>query len=324
MAEHQAAWYRRMWADAADAVGATVEELGSRYLKIGRDGKDTVVAGHHVMLDHPATISLALDKPLVHELAAGRGVPLPDWIAVPQGDLAAGVKFLRAEAGRYVVKPADGAGGGGVTPSVETVDDLRRAWMGAAQLSGRVMVERAEAGQEFRLLFLDGRLLDAVRREPPAVQGDGRATAAELIAAENRRRLDRAGSDEVTRLLHVDLDCELSLRHAGYPLRSVLPDGARVAVKTAVSDNARAENVTVRDLAPAIVETAADAAGATHLRLAGVDVIARDPQRPLGGGNGAVLEVNGTPGLHYHYQVADPEHATAVAVPVLEELLAAR
>jgi hypothetical protein len=33
------------------------------------------------------------------------------------------------------------------------------------------------------------------------------------------------------------------------------------------------------------------------------------------------LEVNGTPGLHYHYEVFNAEQATAVAVPLLERLL---
>jgi hypothetical protein len=31
--------------------------------------------------------------------------------------------------------------------------------------------------------------------------------------------------------------------------------------------------------------------------------------------------VNGTPGLHHHYLVADAERATRVAIPVLERLL---
>jgi len=34
-----------------------------------------------------------------------------------------------------------------------------------------------------------------------------------------------------------------------------------------------------------------------------------------------IIEVNGTPGLHYHYQVADEASATPVAVPILRRLL---
>jgi cyanophycin synthetase len=57
------------------------------------------------------------------------------------------------------------------------------------------------------------------------------------------------------------------------------------------------------------------------LRLAGVDLVAPDLTRPLAPGFGAIVEVNGTPGLHYHYHVADTERASRVALPVLEKLL---
>lgn len=65
------------------------------------------------------------------------------------------------------------------------------------------------------------------------------------------------------------------------------------------------------------------AARASRLRLAGVDLVTPDRTRPLGEMSGAVLEVNGTPGLHYHYQVADLDQATPVAVPILDALLSA-
>jgi cyanophycin synthetase len=223
-----------------------------------------------------------------------------------------------------VVKPADGAGGGGVTCSVESADDLGRAWIAASRLASRILVERAVPGDEYRLLFLDGRLLDVVRRAPPSLTGDGRSTVGDLIAVENQRRLDDGGRSEVTRLLHVDLECELTLRSHQLSLGSVPGKDSAVTAKRAVSDNARSQNVTVRELSDDLVATAAVAAGETRLRLAGVDLVTPDPTRPLRDAGGVVLEVNGTPGLHYHYQVADREGATQVAVPILEALLSVR
>jgi D-alanine-D-alanine ligase-like ATP-grasp enzyme len=324
MASHQAAWYRRLWEQTARALGAEVEELDDGYLVIRRNRAETVVSGHRVMLDHPSTIALALDKSLVHRLLVARDVPVPAFVDLPVSDRAAARDFIAGESGRCVVKPADGAGGGGVTCSVDSADALGRAWIAASRLSSRVLVERAVPGDEYRLLFLDGRLLDVVRRAPPTVRGDGRSTVAELIAAENQRRLDDGGRSEVTRLLHVDLECELTLRSNQISLRSVPPRDSAVTVKRAVSDNARSENVTVRDLSDEIVATAATAVAETRLRLAGVDMVTPDPTRPLGEAGGAVLEVNGTPGLHYHYQVADREAATPVAAPILDALLSVR
>jgi D-alanine-D-alanine ligase-like ATP-grasp enzyme len=56
--------------------------------------------------------------------------------------------------------------------------------------------------------------------------------------------------------------------------------------------------------------------------LAGVDVITTDQAVSLRRSGGAVLEVNVTPGLHYHYEVRDPARAVPVAERVLERLLA--
>jgi len=323
MASHQSAWYRRMWQQAADATGAVVHELGSGHLLIGRGGVETVVSGHRVMLDHPATLDLALDKVLVHRLLEAKGVPVPEHVEMPAFDLAAGAAFLARVSGECVVKPADGSGGGAVTPGLQSADDVWRAGMFASALSSHVLVERAVTGDEYRLLFLDGRLLDVVRRARPTVRGDGTSTVAELITEQNRRRLDDGGRSEVTRLLHVDLDCELTLRRQDLALRSVLAHGRQVAVKRAVSDNARVDNVTVRDLSVEVIEVATVAARESRLRLAGVDVVTPDRTRSLGDANGAVLEVNGTPGLHYHYHVAEPDQATPVAVPILDALLSA-
>jgi len=33
------------------------------------------------------------------------------------------------------------------------------------------------------------------------------------------------------------------------------------------------------------------------------------------------VEVNGTPGLHYHYLVSQPERAVPIAIPLLDALL---
>jgi D-alanine-D-alanine ligase-like ATP-grasp enzyme len=52
--------------------------------------------------------------------------------------------------------------------------------------------------------------------------------------------------------------------------------------------------------------------------------VAPDVERPLAESNGVVLEVNPIPGLQHHYNVAEPEAATRVAVPVLEALFAQR
>jgi cyanophycin synthetase len=63
------------------------------------------------------------------------------------------------------------------------------------------------------------------------------------------------------------------------------------------------------------------AAKAVGLRLASLEVVTSDLEQPLAQSGGVIVEVNATPGLHYHYQVANPAQAVAVAIPILRSLL---
>ena len=320
LGRNDAAAYRCIWQAAADAAGAEVEELGGGFLLVRRDGVETMVCRNLAMVDHPVSIALALDKSLMAAVLGAHGVPVSEQAEAHRGDIASAAAHLAAGGGRWVVKPASDTGGGyGVTCGVETVDDLWRAWLWASVWNDRIVLERQVEGEEFRLLFLDGELLDAVHRSLPTVTGDGRATVAELIAAENHRRL--VADDEVGRAIKIDLDCELALRRGGLTLRSVVPAGEQVAVKGNVGDNCAAENATARHLPPALVARAASAARLARLRFAGVDVVTPDPRRSLEEAGGVVLEVNGTPGLQHHYLVRDRSAATPVATVLLETLL---
>ena len=308
-----------LWRDAALELGAEVVELPAGFLEIRRGERSTRVWKHWVMLDDIVTARLALEKALVHRLLADAGLPVPEHVEFSARDLAPARAFLERARGSCVVKPVSSAGGTGTTPGVRTPAQLQRAALRAGRRFDRLLIEAQAPGLEHRLLFLDGRLLDVLRRTPPAVTGDGRSSIGELIAAENERRLSAPGGPRWH--LTVDLDCVFALEHAGLSLSSVPADGVRVAVKTAINQNAPEDNESVMgELSEAIVREAALAASLVGVRLAGVDVITTDPTASLAG-RGIVLEVNATPGLHYHYAVREPQRAVRVAVPILRALL---
>ena len=148
-----------------------------------------------------------------------------------------------------------------------------------------------------------------------------RSTVAELIAAENRRRLDARGEAGLWPL-RVDHDCLFALEARGQSLGAVPPSGEVVTVKHVTNENRLEDNETVRsDIGPGIREESCKAAELVGLRCAGLDVIATGMERSLADSGGVVLEVNGAPGLSHHYHVADRAKATRVAAPILEKLL---
>jgi cyanophycin synthetase len=313
--------YRVIWQRAADEVGAQLRVIHEDFLEL-RDGKrSTRVWRHWVPLDDAVTLRLALDKTAVHQILSRAGLPLPEHEEWDASKLNGAVEFLKRSPTPCVVKPTGGASGSGATTGVRTRDQLLRARLRAARLSRRLLIERQAEGDMYRLLFMDGELLDTVRRRPPRVTGDGRATIRELIATENASRLDPAHPVSMP-ILRVDLDCLFTLEAAGLTLESVLPAGQTIAVKTVTSQNRIEDNETVREpIDPGLVAEAREAAAQVGVRLAGIDLITPDLGRSLRETGGVIIEVNGTPGLHYHYQVADEANSTPVAVPILRRLL---
>lgn len=320
--EPRDAVYREIWEDACREVGAEYEQLSEEFAEMRRAGARTRVRRQGTELDAEVTLELASHKGLVHRFLTEAGIPVPEHRAFGYRDLDAGLEFLEAAGGACVVKPGSGSGGGwGLAGNVRTPEQLRRAVMNASRYSPDILIERQVEGDLHRILVLDGEVIDVVRRRSPTVEGDGRSTIAELIAAENRRRLDARGHAGLWPL-RVDHDSLFTLESRGEGLRTVPPSGATVTVKHVTNENRLEDNETVRSgIGEGIRAESRKAAGLVGLRLAGLDVIATDLSRSLADSGGVVLEVNGAPGLSHHYHVADRAKATRVAVPILEKLL---
>jgi ABC-type polysaccharide/polyol phosphate transport system ATPase subunit len=140
---------------------------------------DTRVRQNCTAIDDPVTLAVALNKTLVNRLLADAGLPVPRGVAFTLRELGQAVAFLEAAPGPCVVKPASGTGGGeGVTTGIRTRRQLAWAATLAAQSSSEMLLEEQVDGHNYRLLYLDGELLDAVQRRPPSVTGDGRPTEA--------------------------------------------------------------------------------------------------------------------------------------------------
>jgi cyanophycin synthetase len=209
--------------------------------------------------------------------------------------------------------------GEGVTTHVTTDKQLRRAVPEAMSVGGGgAIVEEYIAGDTFRMLYLDGELLDVVVRRPAHVVGDGRHDVRSLVRAENRRR--RALGDGSTGPVPVGLELAATLAAQGRTAREIPSAGETVVVSgRSNTGDATASRSVLGSCHDDVRDTGARAAAALGVRLAGVDVITTDIERPLTETGGVVNEVNTTPGLHWHYLVA----ADSPVVPVAE-IIAAR
>jgi cyanophycin synthetase len=319
---HHTEFYERIWRKAAEELGATYTQLARGIAQVDLDGVRTRVSSNVSAIDDPVTLTILHDKPLTHSILNAQGLPVPAHARFSLSNPSPAIDFPGRTTGDCVVKPASGTGGGrGVTTGVHTRWHLARAAAAAAVYGDDLMIEQQIAGDNYRLLYLDGQLIDSFVRRLPGVAGDGRSTIAALVKRHNAERLNHgAGLSQV--LLTVDLDMRRTLARQGLILRSIPADGATITLKTVVNENCGVDNSTATHLLhPSIISDGARAVRALGVRFAGIDLITSNPTVPLHESGGVILEVNGTPNLYYHYTKRDG--ACPVAVFLLQKLLSA-
>lgn len=314
-------FYSQMWRAASEKVGAKFVQLPDGFCEIKLNGRATRVYKGLVMLDNPVTLKLAGNKPLVNAMLSSEGLPVPRHAVFTLGTLSEAESFLEMQKGCCVVKPAlDSGAGDGVTTNLHSRKDLLRAAVAASLHSERLMIEEQINGDSYRLLYLRGRLLQAVHRRSPRIVGDGKSTIHQLVIAENERRAARHSST-VTRL-QIDDDMKMTLRNAGLSFSTVPKTGEEVVVKTVVNDNSQADNQCVTSkIGECLRVEGALAASTLGIDLAAVDIITNDPALSLKQAGGVIIEVNTTPGLHHHYNVINSDENADVAVEILKHLI---
>jgi cyanophycin synthetase len=240
---------------------------------------------------HQATRLKHITKLLFQEI----GLPTPDWRLLSPQDEA--MNAAEAIGWPCVVKPLDQAFGTGITADIADADVLERAVAAARKYSSTIMIEAHEPGWDHRLMVVDGRLMGAVRREPPCVTGDGRSSVDELVAELNR---SRGGQRENAYLLPVQRDAALhqTLAGLGLSLESVLPEGRRLVLRSVANFSTGGSSVNVTaEVHPQVRGMAELLAAATGLRTAGIDYITTDISRSHDEVGGGFIEVNAVPRL---------------------------
>ena len=315
------AFYDGFWQDSAASLGAACEVWDFGYHRIARNSISTLVRMSEVRLDDHLTLALMGNKLLTYRLLAEQGLDVPRHVRCAPTNLKPAHRLMVETGKPVVVKPVSGTGGGqGVTTGITDAKSLRRAARLASRFDPDLIAEEQIDGASFRLLYLDGKLIDAVRRDPPRLVGDGNSTIRQLVKAENRHRLTDRPFTALSPL-RLDRDAQNYLTAQGLLLSSVPAANKIVVVKRAVNENTAAENHVVRgEVHPATVALGARLVQNLGVRLAGLDLLCRDISQPLTRANGLISEVNTTPGLHHHVLVSDPHSAAAVGSILLNHL----
>jgi cyanophycin synthetase len=263
-------------------------------------------------------VDLCQEKPLTNHMLRVVGVPVPDGDTVTSEDDA--WRAARTVGLPVVVKPLAGNQGKGVSSNLTTEQDVRSAFAIARRFSPEVLVEQFIEGHDYRLLVVNGRMVAAARRDPALVTGDGRRTVRELVEETNRDPRRRDGHSSILTRIRLDDAVELVLQQQGMTLDSVPELGHKVKLRENCNLSTGGTATDVTDLVhPRNVRMAELAAQILRLDVAGVDMLCRDISRPLREQNGAIVEVNASPGLRMHIHPAEGQ-SRDVGTPIIKML----
>jgi len=321
--------YKKIWQEAAEKVSAEFFQIDQGIWKVVYDNRMTVINNYKVELDNPVILDLAGQRSLCFRLLQEKGLPVPDHLLFKYDDLEKVKEFLKQLGENYfVIKPANGTSGArGISTHIRT---LRECWSAIALASTygeEVIIEKFIAGESYRLLVLDGKVIHVSRRRGNWIKCDGKSTIAQLIKKTDTFSHHDPTKNDLLSIKFNDRDMTAQLKFQGLTLNSI-PDAQQgVIVKSNPIANEKflefrtvfnedATGMVSKDLC----DQAVRAARVLNSKFAGVDIITIDPKMPLEESGGVINEINTTPGLHHHYNLQNDQGLSS-AVPVLKYLL---
>ena len=246
---------------------------------------------------------IASDKDLTKSLLKACGVPVPEGVLVHSADEA--WEAAHSVGVPVALKPYDGNHGRGVSLNLYQEAEIKAAYaLAHLKGGGSVIVEKFIAGDEHRLLVVGKRVIAAAKGDSLYVVGDGVSTMNTLIDQQINSD-PRRGSGEDFPLNLVDLEesaeVVLELERVGLNPQSIPAKGQKVLIQR----NGNVALDVTDQVHPSVAAAAALAARVVGLDIAGVDMVLEDCALPLQAQQGAVIEVNASPGLLSHIKPAN-------------------
>jgi len=244
-------------------------------------------------------VDIAADKELTKNLLDSQFLP------VPKGKIIESIEELD-EAINYlgfplVIKPDNGNHSRGVLTHIYDRDKAIIGFNSARQISSRVIVEHFVAGEDYRLLVIDNKLVAAAKRTPAMVIGDGLHTIKHLVEIINDdpRRGDH--HENILTKISIDNETLALIAEKKFSPVSILPACEQVYLKGAanLSSGGTAMDVT-EQVHPENARLAERVARLIDLDICGIDIVAEDISKPITQENGAIIEVNAGPGFRMH------------------------
>ena len=263
-------------------------------------------------------VELASDKEETNKILGALGLPVPRQELVQSADGA--VRAARRLGGLVVTKPYNGNHGRGITIGIQGDDAVRAGFAAANEHSRSVIVETYMAGDDHRLLVVNGELVAATRRTPGHVVGDGVHTIAQLVEIVNQDPRRGVGHEKVLTRLVLDAQAQMMMERVGYSAESVPKPDEIVYLRSTANLSTGGTATDVTDIIhPDNRDMAVRAIKAIGLDVGGVDFLSTNIAESYKSIGGGICEVNAAPGFRMHVAPSEGTPRDA-AGPVIDML----
>ncbi len=272
-------------------IRVNVEDADYGLFRLTHGGR--TVSCRESLSDLTSAVSLSRcdDKALTTRLLSRAGLNVPEQRQVQTADEA--VAFRR-EVDSIVIKPARGEQGHGVFVNLASDVEVREAFDALRADDEVILAEHCVEGDDLRIVVIGDEVVAAAIRRAPEIRGNGKLTAAELIAKQSRRRRAATGGESE---IPIDPETDRCLNAAGFAMEDIIPEGRSVTVRqTANLHTGGTLHDVTDDLHPELRRVALAAARALEIPVVGLDLIvpAADSAEY------AIIEANERPGLANH------------------------
>lgn len=191
---------------------------------INKNSKKLLILQNRIGINNTATRGITSNKYYAYKFLDLRGFPHPKGILIHSEAAKNIQKFIKTIfPPPWVVKPLTESCGHGVTVEIRDKKQLVEAIEGARKYSATILIEEFMKGEDYRIIVLNNKVIDIVRRDRSTLTGDGIHTIKELISEKNKFRsnLDLSTID-------INDATIKELTKYGYSLRATPKDGERI------------------------------------------------------------------------------------------------
>ncbi|MEK7434272.1 MAG: cyanophycin synthetase [Cyanobacteriota bacterium] len=173
-----------------------------------------------------------------------------------------------------------------------------------------LVVEKYYAGNDYRIVVLDGEVISAYQREALTITGDGKNTIYELL---EKKQLEFIHKGRDTIIDFEDYRIKLKLKRSGFSFDSVIKmnDTIQLLDNANLSTGGNSYDFTNK-IHPDYSSLAINISKDMDLRLCGVDIMTNDLSKGLS--DYVVIEINSSPGLDNYASLGEKQ------VKIVEDL----